>query len=1307
MKSSTRLDSAIFQLTPTRTRCDLIICVNGKTEKIASGLVQPFLDHLKTAQDQLAKGGYSIILEPGTDAAWFTKGTFERFVRFVSTPEVLERVYNLESEILQIEKGIAIQSNSDIGLSSVEDNRAKPAECIEGSRPITDSSEEKAIVLYKPGSHPPEANGLTVQEGNSKVQLLKVLETRKTSLQKEQGMAFARAVAAGFDIDHMAHLMSFAESFGAVRLMDACVRFMELWKRKHETGQWVEIEAAEMSGMNAPGIILSDTINKSWPETPDSNRKAGVDPNADERPPTDQQPSPGQQEYFQGQFLHPMFPPWPIHSPPGAVPVFPGYPMQGIPYYQNYPGNNPVFQPPYPSAEDPKIHAGQRMRQRRHSMDSNNEPEAWEVGALRTGSQDEAELEKETSRARGRGRKGSRSGKKQSGTVVIRNLNYITSKTQDSSGSESQSASGSENDKEDEVLSDTAPNVKHRNSLRSLKRKGSHTKSTDELNLSDMAGTSYGKEDGGHWTAFQNYLLKDADEAERAVDQGMFAMEKNVQARRQNTMCDDPLVFDGRDPVDNQEGDVTVMQKISGNLTRMTKASKDELLLSRKMGQPNDDRRFINGQMDLESAEIDGRRGRYRMNANDDFIIRGQENRSGYRSSASDPRALNGFETAKNDLDKRSSINIDDDSYIVSLRSMSLDQVENEGRSTMDVESEFPSTVQRTESLSNRSQVKYEPDDLSLMPERGTEKGSIGYDPALDYEMQALLHKKNKEVVAGQGSKKSEKDRKSKPIPDTSDRKKKVGPIRKGKPSKLSPLDEAKARAERLRTFKADLQKIKKEKEEEEIKRLEGLKLERQKRIAARGSSTTAQTASQRTRKQLPIKLSPSSQRGSKFSDSEPGSSSPLQRFSIKTVSAGSVDSQKVSRSSKLSTGTTSTAGNRLTRSVSSLSEPKKENSGVTPDSKASMTRIRRLSEPKISSRDHTSSIKPQNTDSVSKPKLSSGADSKKISALMNHDKSKVASLPELKTKTTKRHEVAPGNSAAKEISQKMNKSKSISTSKSTELKQNGNKISHQSDGDDNPIIEKTVVLECEKPSIPSVHASEQKIEVQDGHSNNYKIVEKTETVVDYAAIRAPVSPLTMDAIDRNHIEHQLPNHPRAHEAASEHASHSEKELPKLSSTHIAEKPYHSPYARVSFMEDHCTENSEHGKATPASLQSHSAGAETIKVHVSDLKSLKLEQIPEASVKPQTKESSKGFRRLLKFGRKSHTAGECNVESDNVSLNGSEMDDNAASSSEVHTLKNLISQDETPTAGSNQKTSRHFSLLSPFRSKSGEKKMTT
>lgn len=65
-------------------RCDLLVTVNGKTEKIATGLLDPFLAHLKTAQEQVAKGGYSIILKPeGSDnAAWFTKGTIERFFFF-------------------------------------------------------------------------------------------------------------------------------------------------------------------------------------------------------------------------------------------------------------------------------------------------------------------------------------------------------------------------------------------------------------------------------------------------------------------------------------------------------------------------------------------------------------------------------------------------------------------------------------------------------------------------------------------------------------------------------------------------------------------------------------------------------------------------------------------------------------------------------------------------------------------------------------------------------------------------------------------------------------------------------------------------------------------------------------------------------------------------------------------------------------------------------------------------------------------------------------------------------------------------
>lgn len=45
--------------------------------------------------------------------------SLNRFVRFVSTPEILERVYTIESEILQIEEAIALQGHNDIGIGPV------------------------------------------------------------------------------------------------------------------------------------------------------------------------------------------------------------------------------------------------------------------------------------------------------------------------------------------------------------------------------------------------------------------------------------------------------------------------------------------------------------------------------------------------------------------------------------------------------------------------------------------------------------------------------------------------------------------------------------------------------------------------------------------------------------------------------------------------------------------------------------------------------------------------------------------------------------------------------------------------------------------------------------------------------------------------------------------------------------------------------------------------------------------------------------------------------------------------------------
>ena len=70
---------------------------------------------------------------------------------------------------------------------------------------------------------------------------------------------------------------------------------MDLWKSKHETGQWVDIEAAEamssrsdFSSLNPSGITLSNMANKqkefreAWPESlselaSENNGKASID----------------------------------------------------------------------------------------------------------------------------------------------------------------------------------------------------------------------------------------------------------------------------------------------------------------------------------------------------------------------------------------------------------------------------------------------------------------------------------------------------------------------------------------------------------------------------------------------------------------------------------------------------------------------------------------------------------------------------------------------------------------------------------------------------------------------------------------------------------------------------------------------------------------------------------------------------------------------------------------------------------------------------------------------------------------------
>ncbi|KAL1561718.1 COP1-interacting protein 7 isoform X1 [Salvia divinorum] len=1294
MKQSTRLSSAVFQLTPTRTRCDLIIIANDRKEKIASGLLNPFLAHLKTAQDQIDKGGYSILLEPetGSDASWFTKATLKRFVRFVSTPEILERVYTIETEIVHIGEAIALQSCNDIGQSNVENQRGKSLGGYEGGKSVANANDEKAIVLYTPGALPPVANGSCSQEENPKVQLLKVLETRKTALQKEQGMAFARAVAAGFDIDHVAALVSFAECFGALRLMEACSRFVDLWKCKHETGQWLDIEASEalspqpnFSTFKASGIVLSSPCNNQ----DDSNHELASEHigKSGSHNAADNPASNGQQEHFQGQVPHLVYPPWPMHASPGGQPVFQAYPVQGMPYYHPYAGNGPYVQPhPYSLEHSPSnlgSHLGQN-RQFPDVRDSNNESEMKETG--RTSSLDDTESDEENSQSRRSRKKSGGSSKKKSDRVVIQNINFITSKGK-KSGSDTNSESHSDIDAKSENVDE---DVSYQ---RSSKRGGSQHR----LNLNHDDVSVMGKNtDDRQWQAFQDCLLRGKDEDADADNEGMFGMEKGVKLkRRANAASDDPLALGVQDGAEMQDNRMKDIHGISGSASRRLRGRGSEV----QFASADSDFRESGGRRDVQCSESNGKKILF-STTHEDYMIGNKLNQSNIRNS-SDSLALNRYENT-NKNDRGSSPGMADETLVGPLRSMSLDQDGRTDRNVIDMDSEIPSKYQKSGPDGNKIKVEYEPNDLSLIPERGIDKRSIAYDPALDYEMQVCAEvsgkKGGKDVTNVKGGlKKSDKDRRAKVASDSLQKQRTGGPLRKAKPSKMNPLEDARARADSLRTYKADLQKMKKEQEEAQRKRLETLKLERQKRIAAKGgtSAVKAFTPSPQA-KQLHTKTSPATNRGSKFSDSEPGSSSPLQRSKVRT-SVGSGVSNKASKASVLSEGS-HMAGTRLIRSATSLSETKRETNGITPEPKASMSRIRRLSEPKTISNSPVITMKARSAEAVLKRKLPEGPERNKVSAIINLDRSKAATLPELKIKTGKLPMNADETISKVKEGQKVIGARPFVATEKAELNA---KISHQTrelDIDENPIVEKTVVvLESEKPSAPTLKSPERKLEVCSQQQNDLDIGEKN------IAIHTPLS--SMDGVDKELTTCQLKKQSDCNEIKS---SYSEKVAPNFASNSASEQPYRAPHARASSLEDPSTHRTEYGKAPLTSSVMPPRAEETLKAHVLDVKALKIEKNQVHSEKTSTKESSKGLRRLLKFGKKNHSSSvDRSVDSECTTADGSDHD-NARKMTligEVHTLKNLISQDESSTDGNApQKTSRHFSLLSPFRIKSSEKK---
>ncbi|KAL8192499.1 hypothetical protein R6Q57_027684 [Mikania cordata] len=782
MDPFTHLEYALFQLTPTRTRCDLLLFSGKNKEKLASGLVEPFISHLKFFKDQISKGGYSITLRPPTTSAfWFTKSTFQRLVRFINSPEVLERFIRLEREISQIENSVHNNDNEE--------------HAGEAGSLSSDGSTKKSIDPPKINAGEAGDNG---QEENSKIQLQRLLETRKAMLRKEQAMAYHRALVAGFETENMNDLILFADHFGASRLREACLEFKDLCKKKHNDGLWMDELAAmaayppsELAYTGTSGLLIATESNASTLNNDlsyDQMNPDGDKNNADQLPST---PS-----------NVPMQMPWPNQIPQYM------YNFAGPRYPYPYPGMPPYYPPhmSWPANADDSSH-GRHHRSSSKKKSKSLLPESSDEEEDDSNEDGESDGVSDTGTASKHEKSTKKNKKKSSKTVVIRNINYITSNRKNSDG-------GSDDSAEDEVDGVLESLVKNHS-----KSSKSHEKKKKGTDVDYESGKQ-----NENWDAFQNLLLKDdvQDDHFTIRNDAMNVGSENYVKGQPKARTNDSFVVPDRNGV-YESRRVNSQDFENGETFRMKgrDSSDADMVISHRFGGGADGMTNFR-DLGSESSMIRNKRD------GDWFVVK---NSDGHieKSTFNDDYASMKGDVFSSEANKKN-VPIDDSFMVQPQTTVPYD---SQWRST-DVS--MVESVNKPDANDSSQAAKtgfYEPDDLYLMVSRdsGAEpQVRSSWTPEIDYGTEVQFTKSE-----------------PKPAPVETKDQTEESPV-KAKTKKVAkprPLSRSLPTDKRLPyVSRSVVHKSKREQEDEIRRRVEELAAERQRRIAERTAASAAASGS-------------------------------------------------------------------------------------------------------------------------------------------------------------------------------------------------------------------------------------------------------------------------------------------------------------------------------------------------------------------------------------------------------------------------------------------------------------------------------
>eukprot|EP00897_Mesotaenium_endlicherianum_P006659 jgi/Mesen1/6020/ME000306S05282 len=206
--------------------------------------------------------------------------TRTRVIRFVQLPELLERVISIDMEIIQLDEALGkddlaydpyrLNGRAEGSISGMSDgyggvsvsslSTGPPSEISRTPSPQRSLHSSKSMGNVGLGGVLQRT--LLDDSGGLVRRRRKVLEARRSMLRREQGVAFARATAAGFLVESIPALVAFSECFGALRLREACGKFVALLRRREAPVADPDIVLTGLDDSVSLGTDMEMRLNK-------------------------------------------------------------------------------------------------------------------------------------------------------------------------------------------------------------------------------------------------------------------------------------------------------------------------------------------------------------------------------------------------------------------------------------------------------------------------------------------------------------------------------------------------------------------------------------------------------------------------------------------------------------------------------------------------------------------------------------------------------------------------------------------------------------------------------------------------------------------------------------------------------------------------------------------------------------------------------------------------------------------------------------------------------------------------------------